>query len=349
MINEAYIFGGTGFIGVHFAEAILSQGFVDKVVLVDIEGLEKRTNKLSTNFRELLGQGKVRFTEADVRSAINIKPSGKVKLIANFAAVHREPGHLPHEYYETNIKGAENVCVWAENVCCDHIFFTSSIAPYGLAEDLKTELSTPIPLSPYGGSKLVAEKIHIAWQNSDKAQRLLSIIRPGVVFGPGEGGNVSRLVKAVLSKYFVYIGNKETRKAGIYVKELCLASLWVLEKQKQSKDGVILFNMTMSPSPSIEEYVLAACAVGGVKPLVPRLPFIALLAASYVLNTLLGLFGVSHPFSPVRVRKLVKSNNISPKYLLDNGYTYKFDLKSAFSDWKEECPSDWLPMKENNS
>ncbi|TRZ67277.1 MAG: hypothetical protein D4R98_04450 [Comamonadaceae bacterium] len=44
-------------------------------------------------------------------------------LVANFAAVHREPGHEDWEYYETNLYGAENVCAWAESVGCKHLFY----------------------------------------------------------------------------------------------------------------------------------------------------------------------------------------------------------------------------------
>ena len=32
---------------------------------------------------------------------------------------------------------------------------------------------------------------------------------------------MSKINKAVKNNYFVYIGNKNVRKAGIYVKELC--------------------------------------------------------------------------------------------------------------------------------
>ena len=78
----------------------------------------------------------------------------------------------------------------------------------------------PCPNTPYGSSKLAAEKIHIAWQNRDIKNRILTIVRPGVVFGKGEGGNMSRLVKLIHKNFFFYMGNKDTRKAGIYVKEL---------------------------------------------------------------------------------------------------------------------------------
>ena len=125
-------------------------------------------------------------------------------IIFNFAAVHRTPGHEDHEYFETNIRGAENVVAFAEKWNIKKIVFTSSIAPYGAAEELKKETTLPNPNTAYGISKLVAEKIHEKWQNGDAAHRQLTIVRPGVVFGKGENGNFTRLYWAIRGHKFAY-------------------------------------------------------------------------------------------------------------------------------------------------
>ena len=56
---------------------------------------------------------------------------------------------------------------FAEEWNIKKIVFTSSIAPYGAAEELKKEITLPTPNTAYGISKLVAEKIHEKWQNGD--------------------------------------------------------------------------------------------------------------------------------------------------------------------------------------
>ena len=61
----------------------------------------------------------------------------------------------------------------------------------------------PMPDTAYGISKLVAEKIHQIWQKDDDNKKLITI-RPGVVFGPGEDGNVPRLIKAIKNNYFLH-------------------------------------------------------------------------------------------------------------------------------------------------
>ena len=54
-------------------------------------------------------------------------------------------GHEDHEYFETNIRGAENVVAFAEKWNIKKIVFTSCIAPYGAVEELKKETTLTTP------------------------------------------------------------------------------------------------------------------------------------------------------------------------------------------------------------
>jgi len=336
-IKTVVIFGGAGFIGCHFTEFLLENNLATKIIIADINDLDvERTTK---NYSILVEKGLIEFIYSDVRNPIELAELKNINLIANFAAIHREPGHAPFEYFETNLKGAENVCNWADKIDCKNIIFTSSIAPYGPSEQELTEKTTPVPISAYGSSKLTAEKIHTCWQRESIIDRKLVIIRPGVVFGAGEGGNVSRLIKATLNRYFFYMGNRETRKAGIYVKELCNAIFWVMEHK--TKNGFALFNMTMDPGPTISEYVDSVCTVAKVERYVPNVPSSLLYVMSFVIEPLAKLFNIQQPISPVRIKKLVRSNNILPKFLVENGYEYKYKLTEAMKDWKEDKPSEW--------
>jgi nucleoside-diphosphate-sugar epimerase len=339
-MRSTVIYGGTGFIGVFFAKYLLDKKQTDKVYLVDIDPIQVKFSEFRK--KQVTEDERILFVKGDVRKPLDwFAPTEQVALIANFAAIHREPGHEDVEYFQTNLLGAENICAWAEKVKCNKVIFTSSISPYGPSEEVKDERSLPSPLTAYGGSKLAAEKIHQIWQARDDANRRLVIVRPGVVFGPGEGGNVSRLIKAVLHRYFFYMGNKNTRKAGVYVKELCHAMWWMLNRQSTSEEHLSLFNMSMNPGPSIEEYVNAVCKVAGVRRFVPGVPYRLLLTVAYLIDTVALTLGIKHPFSPVRIRKLVRSNNILPNYLVEHGYEYRYTLESALADWRESCPEEW--------
>ena len=336
----AVLFGGTGFIGVFFAKYLLETTHFEKVYLVDIESIDVKPSAFRK--KQVTRDARIVYVEGDVRQSLAwFVPAEKVTLTANFAAIHREPGHENWEYFQTNVLGAEHVCNWSAMVGCNHLIFTSSVSLYGPSEMEKDERSLPLPETPYGSSKLVAEKIHHIWQARDDANRRLVIVRPGVVFGPGEGGNVSRMIKAVLHRYFFYMGNKNTRKSGTYVKELCRAMWWVLQRQSNSGEHVSLFNMSLNPGPSIKEYVDTICAVAGVRRIVPGVPFRLILLGAYFMEYFGLATGIKHPVSPVRIRKLVRSIHVVPTYLIENGYTYQYTLEEALSDWKLSCPEEW--------
>lgn len=337
-MSNAVIFGGSGFIGSFFARNLIEEHGFEKVYLFDNESISAKEFEFRKKMIENYSQ--IKMILGDVKETIEWIPNESIDLIGNFAAVHREPGHEGYEYYECNLLGAENVCDWAERVGCNKMIFSSSIAPYGPSEEVRDERSIPIPTTAYGSSKLAAEKIHQIWQAKEERRQLV-IVRPGVVFGPGEGGNVSRLIKAVRKRYFFYMANRDTRKAGIYVKELCRAMMWVLNSEKSKADGVSLFNMSMNPGPSIEEYVTSIARVAKMNVWIPSVPSIMLFMIAYLVDFIAKPLGIMHPFSPVRIRKLIRSNNILPTYLVENGYDYKYTLDEAFADWKKDCPDEW--------
>ena len=214
----------------NFAKFLINKNEFSKVILADIRPLKDDCKILP---KEYLQSEKIIYKYIDVREKISLSLDEGISLICNFAAIHREPGHEDEEYFETNIKGAKNVCDWAEIISCNNMLFTSSISPYGEIDRIKNETTTPYPSTPYGISKLIAEKIHEIW--ASKESRKLTIIRPGVIFGAYEGGNLTRMIKALKSNYFFYVDNKELPKAAIYIEELCEFMFWVMQTMKQEK------------------------------------------------------------------------------------------------------------------
>lgn len=332
------IFGGKGYIGSFFASDLLEAGVFDRIFLADIS--EAKKGVWPATVGRALYQERVVLLNIDVRHKINADLLPRdCDLICNFAAIHREPGHLRDEYFETNILGAENICNWAEAVGCNNVLFTSSIAVYGPVSAPVDEAALPMPETPYGISKLVAEQLHLAWQQRDSRNRRLIIARPGVVFGPGEDGNVTRLVKSILGRYFLFPGNKKTIKSGIYIKELCHAMHWSLADRHG--DNRALINLSMNPPPTIEDYVSVICKVASVRRFIPSLPYALVYIPTVIVEIIAKLLRLRQPISPMRIRKLAQTNHIIPAYLIRHGYSYRYTLESALNDWKKTRPSDW--------
>lgn len=309
-----FIIGGSGFIGTHLTD-LLKKRYPD-CNIYNLDIVENNQN------------GKVTCIYCDVRKPIALEGISITEddIIFNFAAVHRTPGHPDHDYFETNIRGAENVCAFAERYGVKKIVFTSSIAPYGAAEELKEETTLPTPNTPYGISKLVAEKIHTVWQAKDTQERQLTIVRPGVVFGKGENGNFTRLYWGIREHKFMYPGRKDTIKACIYVKELVRFMLYRLEHHEQ---GVELYNCTFEPAYTIEQIVETMKKVTGMEHTVPLIPAWILMSVAAVA----GCLGAPMGICPARVRKLMVSTNICGKKLAGSGYKFHYTFEEAIADW----------------
>ncbi len=307
------IFGGSGFIGTHLVQILKVSNINAEIYNFDI---------VENNH-----EGKSIYVYCDVKKKINVNFSfGEEDVIFNFAAIHRTPGHPDYAYFETNMLGAENVCKFAGKHQIKKIIFTSSIAPYGAAEEMKEESTLLTPNTPYGISKQVACKTHQIWQASDPS-RELTILRPGVVFGKGENGNFTRLYWGIKSHTFFYPGRKDTIKAAIYVKDLVHFMLYKIENHKK---GTEIFNCTYEPAYSIGEIVETMSQVTGLT--APKLVINGKLLK--VIATIIGFLGGGRfGIHPDRVKKLMISTNICGKNLAKSGYNYKYNLETAIQDW----------------
>lgn len=317
MLNDigknVIVFGGSGFIGSHLIDSL--DNTIDRIISIDV----KPPKNIVKN---------VEYIVADVRDLSTLESFENIDIIYNFAAIHTTPGHEHHEYYETNIMGAIEICKFATKCNVKEIVFTSSISVYGPGEDQKIETTELKPTSSYGYSKMIAERVHRDWQGSDSNNKI-TIVRPAVVFGHGEGGNFTRLATLLSKGIFIYPGRKDTIKACIYVKDL----LEAISYAKEINRGEVTFNGAYHHGYSLEDIIetFKKEHFPNVKTvLVPK--FIVLLAAKTF--RLFNAFNVG--IHPDRVMKLVQSTNIYPGWLVQQGKIFDDGLVKALADWHKD-------------
>lgn len=305
------IFGGAGFIGTHLIE-FLSREQGEPLVSVDVREPRIRRDGVT-------------YLKHDVRDLSGLHISEPVSRIYNLAAIHQTPGHETAEYYETNIAGAVEVTGFARRYRVHDMIFASSISIYGPSEEPKTEASIPNPQSAYGASKLLAEQIHRSW-NAEDAARHLVIVRPAVVFGPGEGGNFTRLAKLLRHGLFIYPGRKDTIKACIYVEDLIDA----IEHARSVTEQCVIFNGCYPDRYTISDIVDAFRNryFPDVRIIIVPLP--VMLFAAKLLQIMSWLPIGIHP---ERVVKLVRSTDITPAWLLSRGFARYRGLDIALAKW----------------
>lgn len=330
-MKSVVIFGGAGFIGTHLVNSLLP-GF-ETIYIADVR------NPCWHPGTSLPDDERIKYVYCDVRKSIDeslFEPN--VDCIFNLAAVHTTPGHATHEYFEANILGAKNICKFAEKCQCKRIIFTSSISVYGPGEDEKNEELIPMPIIPYGTSKIIAEYIHKEWFRNAPESRMLTIVRPGVVFGKGEGGNFTRIANALQKGIFAYPGRDDTIKACLYVKDLCK----FLKLSSNRTPGWYLYNLCYPEKITIKEVVQSFKRTLGYNAPEIVLPYPLITVSAAIANLMPLPFIKKMGIVPERIVKLVKSTNISAQKLIKTGFKFDYTLQEAIKDWAHDCGSNSL-------
>jgi GlcNAc-P-P-Und epimerase len=313
---RAVILGGDGYVGRHFRRA--SQ-VVDDPLVADT--YPSSPDVVFCDVRRPLRE-----------ALAGVDPPDWIILLA---AVHREPGHEPNEYFDTNVVGAQMTAEYADEVGCRNIFFMSSTSPYGPSEDPRDESGPTYPVSAYGMSKLAAELVLQSWHRSADGRRLV-ICRSGVVYGPGETGNIIRMIRAIRGGYFVYPGDKHIRKSYAYIEGLVESMDFVLGRD----EPYILYNYAERETEKLEDLVRIVQEEFDVHHLAPSLPKSVLVGAAHALQA--ATFGRSS-LHPMRVLKAAIPTYVVPGWLIDHGFEFRYDFRSSLRHWRAHAPEDFSP------
>lgn len=324
-----FVFGGSGYISYFLINKLIELNLFDKFIIYDITP-PKYFNILPSN---------VEYISCDVRNEIQLyKESIDVEKswIFNLAAIHREPGHDQKEYFDTNIKGVKNINDFAEKLKIKNIFFFSSIAPYGKSLIERTEKSELYPETPYGISKVMAELLHKNWLSKDSSRRLI-IVRPSVIYGPKDPGNVYRTIKALKNGFFVLPNGGKVIKSYGYVYGLVDSIIFTMNKT----DRDITYNYSENPLLNLKEMTVTIKKNLNYNKPTLSMPVSILSFVAGVFQIGFKLIGKKSDIHPTRVRKASFPTNIRPHYLIENGFVFNYGFEKSLEHWKSIEPNDF--------
>ena len=254
------------------------------------------------------------YSPADVRDTASlISATMGCGTIVNLAAAHRDDIRPRRLYDEINVEGARNVCKAAEANGIGTILFTSSVAVYGDAPENAGEEQPHRPLNDYGRTKSEAERVYIDWQARSPDTRRLVIVRPTVVFGPGNRGNVHNLISQVAAGRFLMVGDGRNRKSMAYVDNVS----GFISHMLQGPAGVYVYNYVDKPDFSMNELITIIRASLGKSPRIPvRIPYWLGIGIGCTCDALADATRRTVPVSRVRVEKFCANTVFSAEKAL---------------------------------
>ena len=270
----------------------------------------------------------VTFKQCDIRDYHKLKQSisSNTDFVILLAAEHRDDVSPTSLYYDVNVEGTHNVLKIMTEKHINNIIFTSSVSVYGLNKNNPDELSDTFPFNHYGKSKLEAERLLRRWFDNDQNGKSLVILRPTVVFGPGNRGNVYNLLRQIASGKFVMVGKGNNKKSMAYVENVAGFIAHCIDRNYK---GYHLFNYIDKPDITTKELVSEAEAAIGKKIIPIRVPFFVGFLVAKGLDHLLGILKKKNPISAVRIKKFCATTQFDSSTIQLTGYIPPFTLEKA--------------------
>lgn len=221
--ERVLVTGATGFIGSHLVEELIRLGY-------DVEVLVRENSNL-----RWLHDKNVKYIYGDLGGAGRLPALNRIDYIFHLGGATRAV--RTKDYFRINLQGTEALLEAARGVKgLKRFVYLSSQAAAGPSSDDRSsvESDTPCPVSPYGKSKLQAEKAALGYRD----QFHVTILRPCAVYGPRDT-YMLELFKQISKGLIPSVGGGSMYFSFCYVNDIVQALL--LSISHGHKSGEVFF------------------------------------------------------------------------------------------------------------
>jgi UDP-glucose 4-epimerase len=195
---KVLVTGGGGFIGSNLVRALLERGD-------DVRVLDNFSTGNRANLSDIAGE--LEMVEGELRSYERVHAATRgVEVVFHQGALPSVPRSVqdPLTTAAVNTEGTLNVLLAARDESVRRVVFASSSSVYGNSDELpRVETQNPDPISPYGVSKLAAERYCVSFSRVYPLETVA--LRYFNVFGPNQ--DPSSQYAAVVPRFITAIGD----------------------------------------------------------------------------------------------------------------------------------------------
>lgn len=217
---NAFVTGGTGFIGSHLVDQLISHPDYDQILCL-VRNKEKWIE--GKNYIKVSG---------DLHSIKPIEEAlADTDVIFHLAAIVKAPSE--REFLHANVEATENILRLAKKNGIKKVVLLSSLAAAGPSNGTPKDETSPMePVSMYGRSKMAMEEMVHKVAGKDMT---VTILRPPAVYGPREE-QIFTLFKMMKNGLAPIVGDGNHPEVSlIYVMDLIQA---ILKAAEQNEPGI---------------------------------------------------------------------------------------------------------------
>lgn len=283
-MKKLLLTGATGFVGKNVSAAFKKAGY-------EIFGLSMRPGASEFSWRDV-DAGTLPAVDAVIHLA------GKAHDLKNRAGAQ--------VYFDVNTELTKKIFSWFLKSSAKQFYFFSSVkaAADFVSGGALTEDVVPAPVGPYGESKIAAESFlreNFDFEKDESGGKRVYIIRPCMIHGPGNKGNLNLLYAVVRRGLPWPLGAFDNRRSFLAIDNLEFILAQMLEKSPPSG----IYNVADDEPLSTNDLVRTICSTLGKTARVFCVP-VGILRLAASAGTLLHL-----PFNKDRLNKLTENYVVS--------------------------------------
>ena len=264
----------------------------------------------------------------DVRDLDTLKEKlHDTDVVVLLAAEHRDDVTPTSLYYDVNVGGMRNVLAAMEANGVKRIIFTSSVAVYGLNKQNPNEEHPKDPFNHYGKSKWEAEQVLQDWHNNHPDWNI-NILRPTVIFGERNRGNVYNLLKQISSGKFLMVGKGENKKSMAYVGNIVAFIKFLIDEKR---NGYNVFNYIDKPDFNMNELIAHVSKVLNKHIPSAHFPYWLGMLGGKCFDLLAWITGKKFSVSSVRVKKFCATTEFDATKAHSSGFVAPYTLADGLA------------------